>query len=304
MTTKEDDFIEDVFLASMHTPLLVFTTLGRVYKMMAHEVPAGSPTTRGRPIVNLLDFEADEGPACVLPLADYEETDFIVMATEYGTVKRTRLDAYDNIYSRGIIAIRLRDGDRLIRVRLCAEDDRVIMASRAGKSIQFNVSEVSPTGRATMGVRGLRLSHEDKCVGMEVIHDPDLTILTVTKNGYGKRTPIDDYRLQGRGGKGVITIKANRRNGPVVGVRQVTDSDELVMIANSGKIIRTSVSDVSIIGRNTQGVRLMSMADDEYVAGIALLAEEEDDEDVDEQGEDTSPGGSEEPAGVEEPEPV
>ena len=306
MTTKEDDFIEDVFLASTHTPLLVFTNLGRVYKMKVHEVPAGSPTTRGRPIVNLLDFDADEGPACVLPLVEQEEdtTDFIVMATEYGTVKRTRLDAYDNIYSRGIIAIKLREGDSLIRVRLCCEDDRVIMASQSGKSIQFNVSEVSPTGRATMGVRGLRLATKDKCVGMEVIHDPTLTILTVTRNGYGKRTPIDDYRLQGRGGKGVITIKANRRNGPVVGVRQVTESDELVMIANSGKIIRTSVSDVSIIGRNTQGVRLMSMGDDEYVAGIALLGERDEDEEegADELGEETPPTESEQPVPVGEPE--
>ena len=302
MTTKEDDFIEDVFLASTHTPLLVFTSLGRVYKMMAHEVPAGSPTTRGRPIVNLLDFEDDERPACVLPLSEHEETDFIVMATEYGTVKRTRLDAYDNIYSRGIIAIKLREGDCLIRVRLCTGDDRIIMASQSGKSIQFNVSDVSPTGRATMGVRGLRLLPDDRCVGMEVIHDPTLTILTVTRNGYGKRTPIEEYRLQGRGGKGIITIKANSRNGPVVGVRQVTDSDELVMIANSGKIIRTSVSDVSIIGRNTQGVRLMRMGDDEYVAGIALLGEEEDDEDVD--APDVSPDESEEPVPVEEPEPV
>lgn len=282
MTTKEDDFIEDVFLATTHTDLLVFTDRGRVFKMKVHQVPPGSPTTRGRPIVNLLGFDEDERPAYVLPVGKEEESTHIAMATALGTIKLTRLDAYGNIYSRGIIAIRLREDDALIRVRLVNPDDRILMAARDGKSIQFNVSDVTATGRATMGVRGMRLSDDDRCVGMEVVRDPTLTILTVTRNGYGKRTPIDDYRLQNRGGKGIITIKCSDRNGPVVGVRQVTESDELVMIANSGKIIRSKVRDISVIGRNTQGVRLMRMAADEYVAGIALLGEREDDEEGEE----------------------
>ena len=284
MTTKDEDFIEDVFVASTHTRLLIFTNMGRVFKMPVHELPSGSPTTRGRPIVNLLGFEPDERPAYVLPLIveDLEST-FIVMATEGGFIKRTRLDAYNNIYSRGLIAIKMREGDKLIRVRLCEADDRLIMASRDGKSIQFDVHMVRPAGRNTMGVIGLSLAGDDQCVGMEVIRDPNLTILTVTENGYGKRTPISEYRLQKRGGKGIITIKTTDRNGPVVGVRQVTDEGEVVLIANSGKIIRTRVSDISTMGRNTQGVRLMRTADGEVVAGIALLTERtgDDDEELD-----------------------
>jgi DNA gyrase subunit A len=278
MSTKDDDFLESVFVASTHTKLLVFTTRGRVFKLTVYQLPPGGPNTRGRPIVNLLDMEEDERPAYVLPMSAQAENEFIIMATEKGTIKRSRLDSYDNIYSRGIIAIKLRDGDRLIRVRLCNEEDRIIMASQGGKSIQFPVAQVSPTGRATMGVRGMSLKVEDCCVGMEVIRDPELTILSVTRNGYGKRTRLEDYRYQKRGGQGVITIKTTDRNGPVVSVRQVKECDELVMVTNLGKLIRTNIKDINVIGRNTQGVRLMRTEKKEWVAGVALLAESVEEE--------------------------
>jgi DNA gyrase subunit A len=272
MTMKEDDFIEALYVASTHTTILIFTTLGRVYKIKVHQLPSGGPTTRGRPVVNLLNLQEDEGLACVLPITEEEGEQYIVMATKLGTIKRTRLSAFGNIYARGIIAIKLREADRLIHVRLCEDGDRIFMAAKYGKSIQFDVGDMRPTGRDTMGVRGIRLGDEDECVGMEVIQDPDLTILTVTRNGFGKRSKISDYRLQTRGGKGVFTIKTTGRNGPVVGVRCVTDDDQLVMVTNTGRVIRTRVERVSVIGRNTQGVTLMKTRPEEYIAGVALLA--------------------------------
>ncbi|MBN1945843.1 MAG: DNA gyrase subunit A [Bradymonadales bacterium] len=285
MTTKEDDFIEFIFVASTHTEILVFTTFGRVFQLKVHELPLGSPATRGRPIVNLLGFDPEEGIACVLPIESTDVGEYIVMATEQGTIKRTLLDAYSNILSRGIIAIKLRDGDRLTHVRLCSDSDRILMVSRQGLSIQFEVRSVPPTGRDTMGVRGMRLDDEDKVVGMEVLRDTSLNILTVTENGFGKRTPVQDYPLQGRGGKGVITIKTSERNGLVVGARLVSDEDEIVMITNTGKVIRMAAGVIHVFGRNTQGVRLMRLESEEWVAGIALLAEKED-EDLEENQED------------------
>jgi DNA gyrase subunit A len=272
MSTKESDFIEDLFVASTHTTILAFTTLGRVHKLKVHDLPKGGPTTRGRPIVNLLGFEEDEGLATMLPVRD-DGGDYIVLATEEGYIKRTRLEAYDNINVRGIIGIKLREGDYLIRARLANNDDKILLVSREGQSIQFPLEDVSPTGRATMGVIGMRLKNEeDRVVGMEVIQDERHTILTVTERGYGKRTPLDEYRVQGRGGTGIITIKTSDRNGPVIGARQVAEDDELVIVTDSGKLLRIRVADLRVIGRNTQGVRVMRLAKDERVAAMAVLS--------------------------------
>jgi DNA gyrase subunit A len=209
---------------------------------------------------------------------DLGDVEYLVMATECGNIKRTRLDAYNNIYSRGIIAIRLREGDKLTHVRQCNETDRILMVSQKGMSVQFDVATVTTTGRDTQGVRGMKLAAGDRMVGMEVIHDPTLTILTVTKNGFGKRTLIDDHRLQGRGGKGVITIKTTPRNGPVIDARQVRETDDLVMITDRGRVIRSHISDLSVIGRNTQGVRLMRLDEGERVAATTILPERDEEE--------------------------
>jgi DNA gyrase subunit A len=294
MTMKDDDFIEEVFVASTHTTLLVFTNFGRVFRMKVHEVPAGSPTTRGRPLVNLLGFDTEERSAAILPVDSFEDADskYIVMATRSGTIKRTSLDAYAHITSRGLIAIKLRDDDELIRVRICADDDRIVLATRSGKSIQFPIAEVRPLGRDTMGVRGIEVTGKDACVGMEVVSGDGGTLLTITENGFGKRTSIDDYPLQHRGGKGVITIKTSPRNGKVVTVRQVTEDEEIVIITNLGRLIRMKVRDISVYGRNTQGVTLMRTERGEVVAAVALLAERDDEDgENDENGDGGEHGG-------------
>ena len=291
MATKIDDVIDDIFVASAHTNLFVFTNLGRVYQLKVHELPEGSPASRGRPIVNLLQLGEEETVKCVLPIREADEESYVLMGTELGQVKRTRLGGYSNVYARGIIAIKLRPDDHLAHVRLCGEHDRALLVTQFGQSIQFKVDNVRPAGRDTMGVRGITLNAGDKVVGMAVVPeegDEDLCILSVTRNGFGKRTSVSDYPIQQRGGKGVITIKTSERNGPVVAARPVFDDYELIIIANNAKIIRTPVASISIYGRNTQGVRLMRLNDDEMVVGVAVLKDTEDPEDVeDEPNDDT-----------------
>lgn len=281
MGTKEEDFVTDMFVASTHTNLLIFTSVGKVYKLMVHELPGGSRTTRGKAVINLLPIEKGETIKAILPFEDFEEGKNIVTATRQGVIKKTALMDYANVHASGIIALGFKsEDDELISVRVTEGNDRIFLASADGQSICFHEQDVRTMGRTAAGVFGMRFRDGDQLVGMDVISEGDetSTILTVTEKGYGKRTTIDEYPTQGRGGMGVLTIKTSDRNGALVGVRVVDDENELLLVTDQGQILRTPVSQISTYGRNTQGVRIMTLADDERIVSIAALTPEEDDE--------------------------
>ncbi len=281
MGTKDEDFVTDMFVASTHTNLLIFTSVGKVYKLMVHELPRGSRTTRGKAVINLLPIEKNEKIKAILPFDDFEEGKNIVTATRRGVVKKTKLMDYANVHSGGILAMGFKtEDDELIDVRVTEGDDRLFLASAEGQSICFHESDVRAMGRTAAGVFGMRFRDGDELVGMDVItaDDQESTVLTVTERGYGKRSPIDEYRIQGRGGMGVVTVKTNERNGKLVGVRIVEEEDELLVVTDKGQILRTRVHQISTYGRNTQGVTVMNLAKDEKVVSIAALQPEEEDE--------------------------
>jgi len=279
MTTKEEDFVSDLFIASTHNYLLVFTNKGKVYWLKVYDVPQAGRTAKGKAIVNLLQMSSDETVAAVLPIKEFEEGKQIIMGTKKGIVKKTELMAYSNPRASGIIALGIEDGDELIRARVTQGGQDIFIGTRDGLTIRFNEDEVRSMGRTAVGVIGIRLEKGDYVVGMEVINT-GAAILTVSEHGYGKRTPTEEYRVQGRGGVGVITLKVTEKTGPVVSVCQVTDTDEIMIISDGGKIIRMKVKDISVIGRNTQGVRLISLDEQEKVTAIAKLAESEEEEDA------------------------
>ncbi len=271
---KREDFVEHLFVASSHDHLLFFTNQGKVYWIKVHEIPEGGRLTRGKAIVNLLNLGKDEQVATTLSLRDFEEGKYVVMATRDGLVKKTPLLAYSRPRTNGILALNIREEDELIAVRTSSGDQDIFISTREGKSIRFHESDIREMGRGATGNIGIRLEPEDRVVGMEVL-DEGSTILTVTENGYGKRTPTGEYRRQARGGKGILTIKTSERNGPVVYTCQVTDSDQLMIITEKGKIIRLRASEISVIGRNTQGVRLINLEVEEKVVGVAKVVEED-----------------------------
>jgi len=281
MKTKEEDFVEQLFIASTKDYLLFFTDMGRVYRIKVYEIPEGSRTTKGKAVVNLVNVQDGEKVTTILPVKDLNREDlYLFMATRNGVVKKTPLIEYVNIRTSGINAVNLDEGDKLIAVALTDGSKDIFLASRGGKAIRFSEEDVRPMGRVTRGVRGMNLDRADEVIGMEVV-DPTATgstIFTVTDNGYGKRTDLDEYRGQSRGGKGLITIKTNERNGMVVDVMQVSDDNELMVITNQGKILRVPVSGFSVIGRNTQGVRLMVTEEQEKIVAVARLAEKDEDD--------------------------
>ena len=274
MGTKEEDFVEHLFVASTHETFLFFTNLGRVYWRKVHELPQAGRLARGKAIVNLLALGKGEKLATVLSVRSFEPGHTILMGTRSGIVKKTDVMAYSRPRSGGIIAVDLAPGDELIGVRITDGTQNVFLASGHGKSIRFHESNVRPTGRVSRGVRGMRLAKEEYIVGMEVLTDGK-TLMAVTEHGYGKRTSIDEYPIHHRGGKGVITIKTTERNGMVVAIVLVTDEDDLMLMTDRGKIIRMPVRDISVIGRNTQGVRLIVMEPGERVVRAARLAEKD-----------------------------
>jgi DNA gyrase subunit A len=280
-TTKEEDFVEYLFIASMHSYILFFTTVGKVYWIKVHELPQASRSARGKPIVNLLNLEAGERVSAFLSVREFQEGRYIVFATKNGLVKKTELMAYANPRASGIRAIGLEVGDEVIGVRLTDGQQELILSTSDGQSIRFKEEQVRPTGRGTFGVVGMKLDPGDKVVSMEIL-TLGFNILTVSEGGYGKRTEMDEYRLQSRGGKGIITMKTTDKTGRVVGGQQVTEDDQLMLISNKGKIIRMRIKDIRIIGRNTQGVRLIELEEGERVVSLARLAEKEEDEDEDE----------------------
>ena len=274
METRDEDFVEHLRVASTHAYLLFFTNRGRVYWLKVHELPQLGRAARGRAIANVLRMQEGERVQTMLSVRSFEdiEGESILLATRRGVVKKTPLSAYSNPRRSGIIAINLGDDDELIGVGRTSVHNEVILASKGGKSIRFDESQVRAMGRTATGVRGMAVSGADEVVGMEVL-TPGATILTITEKGYGKRTPLDDYRVQKRGGQGIITIKTTERNGPVVGVAQVVDEDQLMLITNGGKVLRCAANGISVMGRNTQGVRIMDLAAEETLVSIARLAE-------------------------------
>ena len=270
---KEKDFVEHLFVASSHNYLLFFTNKGRVYRKKVHEVPEAGRISRGKAIVNLLELQRGEQVATILPVKEFDEASFVVMATKQGLVKKTEIMAYSRPRTAGIIALKINDDDELICVRVTEGDHDIFLATRNGKSIRFPESDLRSMGRVAAGNIGIRMEPEDEVVGMEAIKEGE-TILTVTENGFGKRTKTEEYRRQSRGGKGILTIKASDRNGPVVYSYQVSDHDQLMIITGQGKIIRLRVEDISVIGRNTQGVKLIDLGEGEKVVGVAKLMEE------------------------------
>ena len=278
-TTKEEDFVEYLFIASMHSYILFFTTIGKVYWIKVHELPQASRAARGKPIVNLLHLEPGEKVSAFLTVREFQEGRYMVFATKKGLIKKTELMSYANPRSNGIRAIALEDEDEVIGVRLTDGQQEIILSTADGQSIRFKEEQVRPTGRGTYGVVGMRLDDGDSVVSMEIL-SLGFDLLTVAENGFGKRTEIDEYRLQSRGGKGIITMKTTDKTGRVVGVQQVTEDDQLMLVTNTGKIIRLRIKDIRVIGRNTQGVRLIDLEEGERVVSLARLAEkEEEDED-------------------------
>jgi DNA gyrase subunit A len=275
MGVKDDDFIANLFVASTHHTFLFFTNQGKVYWCKVYDIPQAGRMSRGKAIVNLLNLEKDEKLTTVLAVPAFEPGYFIIMATRNGLVKKTDLMAFSRPRSGGIIALSLVPGDELIATRITDGTQNIFLGSATGKSIRFHESDVRPSGRVSRGVYGLRLTKGDRIVGMEVLSHGQ-TLFAATENGYGKRTSIDEYPLQRRGGKGVITIKTSKRNGQVVAILLVGDDDDLMLMADTGKLIRMSVSQISVISRNTQGVKLIGLLHEEKVAGVARLAEKED----------------------------
>ncbi|HYO69965.1 MAG TPA: DNA gyrase subunit A [Archangium sp.] len=275
-TTKEDDFVTDLFVASTHAFLMPITNKGRLYSLKVHEIPSAGRTSRGKAIVNLVQFGEGERLAQVLVTREFAENQFVFFVTKRGVVKRTDLSAFANVRVSGIIALGIDDGDELVAVKITDGTKDILLSTATGMSIRFPESEVRSMGRQAYGVKGITLEDGDEVVGADVV-EKDTTILTVTENGYGKRTEEAEYRQQGRGGKGIIDIKTTERNGKVVGLVQVTDKDEVMLVTNGGMLIRMKAKEISVIGRNTQGVRLIALESaDEKVTGISKLPESED----------------------------
>ncbi len=275
MGTKSDDFVEHLFVASTHSTFLFITNFGKVYQLKVYELPMAGRASLGQAIVNLLKLDQGEQLATVLTVDEFEENKYVVMATRKGRVKKTDLMAYSRARSVGLIGIKLAEDDELIAARITNGNMTVFLGSEGGKVIRFHENDVRATARGSMGVRGMRIDSDSKVVGMEVL-GTEATFLTITENGFGKRSNVEDYRVQTRGGKGVFSIKTSKRNGKMVSLLLVDDKDEIMMVTDKGKLIRTTMQGVNIISRNTQGVKLINLSSGEKLIGIARLPEEEE----------------------------
>ena len=274
INVKEEDFVEDLFIASTHDYILFFTDAGKIHWMKVHELPQAGRITRGKAIVNLLHLGPEEKATTILSLKDFAKGKFITFMTKRGTIKKTALEAYSNPRSGGIIAIHLDDEDELISAKLTDGKQYLFIGTKMGKAIHFPENQIREMGRTAHGIRGIKISKEDEVVGMELVA-PHTQILTVMEHGYGKRTQASEYRIQNRGGSGIFTVKRTQKTGDVIGLKTVLDEDELMLISNKGKIIRLRAVDIPVQGRSTQGVRLITLEEGERVVAVAKLAEKE-----------------------------
>jgi DNA gyrase subunit A len=277
-TTKDDDFVEKLFIANTHDYILCFSNRGRVYWIKVYEVPQGSRASRGKPIVNLVPLMEHEKITAILPVKEFDDEHFVFMATSTGTVKKTALSAFSRPMAKGIIAVKLDDGDYLIGVAVTDGKQDIMLFSDAGKAVRFNEEEVRVMGRAAAGVRGMKLQSKQKVISLLTAGEETQSVLTATENGYGKRTPVSEYTRHGRGTQGMIAIQASDRNGKLVGAQLVTKEDEIMLITSGGVLIRTRVSEVREQGRSTQGVRLINLDDGERLVGLETIVDTGDDD--------------------------
>jgi DNA gyrase subunit A len=276
METREEDFVEQIFVANNHDHVLYLSSRGIAYLKKVYEIPEASRASRGRALVNFIGLEPGERVAAIVPIKEFKEGDDLITCTKGGTVKRTQLSAYQNIRSSGIIGVALEPDDQLLAARICKEGQDIIIGTARGMSIRFAVEDVRRMGRDARGVRGIDLREGDATIGMDVIQSDAQQVLTVSANGYGKRTPVSDFRSQGRGGIGIIAMDASVRNGVVVNLSLVTGDDELMAVTDGGQLIRTKVAQVRLVGRNTQGVRVIRLDENERVVDVSLIAEREE----------------------------
>ncbi len=277
MTTRDEDFVKEIFTASSHDTLLFFSNKGKLYRLRGYEVPEAGRTAKGTAIVNLLSLDADEKISAIMPIQNFADGKYLLFATKSGLIKKTALKEYDTARKTGLQAINLKDGDELISVRLTDGEDNVVLVTRKGMCITFDEKDVRSVGRVSQGVLGIRVGADDEVIGMEsVIAKDSATLLTITENGFGKRTELDEYRVQIRGGKGVITYKITPKTGELIGIKIVKDNDDIMMITDTGTVIRLNVKEISVLGRPTQGVTLMRTNEGKVVS-IEVINEESKD---------------------------
>ena len=277
ISTREEDFVKQIFTTSTHDTVLFFSNKGKLYRLRGYEIPEAGRTAKGTAIVNLLSLDAGEKISAVIPISDFEDSKYLLMATKNGLIKKTPLQEYNSSRKTGLLAITLKDDDELIDVRLTDGQDTVVLVTEKGLCITFDEKDVRPVGRSAQGVLGIRLDEDDTVIGMESIlsNNKGVTLLAITENGFGKRTELEEYRVQNRGGRGVITYKITPKTGNIVGIRMAKEDDDVMLITNSGTIIRINVKDVSILGRATQGVTLMRTNENEKVVSIETVEPEE-----------------------------
>ncbi len=273
---KDEDFIRKLFIANTHDTLLCFSSYGKVYWIKVYRLPRGGRNAKGRPIVNLLPLDKDERIQAVLPVKEFNESQYVFMATERGGVKKTKLSAYSRPIKSGIKAIKLKDNDRVVNVEITDGKKQIMLFADSGKSIRFHEKDARPMGRVSQGVRGMRLDKNQKVISLLVIDEGN--IITATENGFGKQTKTEEFSIQRRGGKGVIAIQTSERNGKVIGANQVNENDELMFISSSGNLIRTKINSISVIGRNTQGVKLIRLSNDDKLLGMERIINDNDDD--------------------------
>ncbi len=274
METKEEDIVSNIFIASTHNYMLFFSSKGKVHWKKVYEVPMAGRYSKGKALANVLTIEGDEKITACIPVEEFDDKRFLFVATKQGLVKKTPLSAYNNPRRGGIIGVRLRKGDELVSVAMTDGKRDIILASKYGKAIRFSEKDARPVGRGSIGVRGMKLRRKDEVIGMEVVRE-ELALVSITENGFGKRTKLKEYPRQRRGGQGVINIIPSPRNGPVIGISEVSDGDELVLTSASGVVIRLPAKDISMVGRNTQGVRVMRVDKGDKVVALAKVAPEE-----------------------------
>ena len=277
ISTREEDFVKEIFTTSTHDTVLFFSNKGKLYRLRGYEIPEAGRTAKGTAIVNLLSLDAGEKITAIIPIQNFAEGKYLLMATKNGLIKKTPLKEYDSSRKTGLLSITLKDDDELIDVRLTDGEDNIVLVTSKGMCITFDEKDVRPVGRAAQGVLGIRLDGDDNVIGMEsvIAGNKEYSLLAITENGFGKRTELDEYRVQNRGGRGVITYKITQKTGNIVGIRMAQEDDDVMLITNSGTIIRIKVKDVSVLGRATQGVTLMRTTENEKVVSIETIAPEE-----------------------------